>query len=79
MPEPGSTKPYDAWKAAGLVGSLAMEVGIAVLGGYFGGRYIDRLTDGGKTWMIAGTLAGLALGLAGAVLLIKRFLEDSNG
>ncbi|WP_058300304.1 AtpZ/AtpI family protein [Gorillibacterium timonense] len=79
MPEPGSNRPNEAWKAAGLVGSLGVEVALAVLGGHFAGRYIDRLTNGGKTWMIAGTLAGLVLGLAGAVLLIKRFLEDTNG
>jgi len=79
MPDPGSKGPHEAWKAAGLVGTLGVEVAIGIMGGYFGGRYLDRLTGGGKTWMIAGTFVGLALGLAGAVLLIKRFLEDTNG
>lgn len=79
MPDPGSHKPNEAWKAAGLVGTLGVEVALGILGGYAVGRWIDRLTNGGKAWMIAGTLAGLALGLAGAVLLIKRYLEETNG
>ncbi|WP_040952304.1 AtpZ/AtpI family protein [Gorillibacterium massiliense] len=67
------------WKAAGLVGGLATEVVVLVLAGYFIGSYISRLTGGGKSWIIGGVLTGLALGIAGAALTVKRFLEDSNG
>lgn len=66
------------WKAAGLVGALGTDLVVCLAIGYFGGSYLSRRMGGHKGWIIAGVLIGLAIGLVGIVLLIKRFLEDAN-
>ncbi|MBC8079265.1 MAG: hypothetical protein H7X86_02895 [Gorillibacterium sp.] len=66
------------WKAAGMVGGLGMVMVVFVLMGYYGGSYISRLT-GYKGWVIGGVLAGFSLGIVGAVLMVKRVLEDTDG
>ena len=66
------------WKAAGLGSALGMEVVVFVLMGYFGGSFISRRT-GHIGWLIGGLLAGFALGIVGAVLMVWRVLEDTDG
>ena len=66
------------WKAAGMVGALGIEVVVFVLLGYFCGSYISRLT-GHTGWVIGGVLVGFSLGIVGAVLMVRRVLEDSDG
>lgn len=66
------------WRAAALVGVLGIDLALCVLLGYFGGAYISNRTGGQKFWVIVGLLTGLLAGIVSGILLIKRFLEDTN-
>lgn len=66
------------WRAAGLVGALGADLVVCMALGYFAGRYVSNLTGGQTGWIVAGVLAGLAVGIFSIVLLIKRFLEDTD-
>ncbi|MCL6458629.1 MAG: hypothetical protein K6T85_11545 [Gorillibacterium sp.] len=61
-----------------MVGALSTEVVVFVLVGYFCGSYISR-HSGHTGWVIGGVLTGLVLGIIGAVLMVKRVLEDTDG
>ena len=65
------------WKYAGAAGAIGMNLVVSILLGYFGGSYISRQT-GHQGWVVGGVLAGLFVGLASIVLLVRRFLEDMN-
>jgi len=75
MKRPGSKN--NPWKAAGLVSAIGADLIVCMVGGYYAGTYISDRT-GQQGWIPAGVIAGMLLGIVGVVLLIKRFLEDSN-
>ena len=63
------------WRAAALVGVMGVDAAVCVTLGYF----LGRLWGGTPVWVAVGTLAGLAVGILTCVMLVKRFLEDSDG
>jgi ATP synthase protein I len=66
------------WKTAGLMGALGTNMVVCLLIGYFGGSYISERTGGHKGWVIAGVMTGLFVGIISIVLIIKRFMEDTD-
>lgn len=68
---------HSPMKYAGLAGAIGMDLVVCILLGYFGGVFLSNRT-GQKFWMAACVLLGLFVGLAFIVLLIKRFMEETN-
>lgn len=66
------------WRAAGWVSAIGVDLAVCILLGYFGGAYLARLTGGKEVWVIVGVLTGVVAGIAGAVVMIKRLLEEPN-
>lgn len=73
-------KPSDgnSWRVVGLLGAVGADIAICMFVGYAVGRYFDRL-QGGTIWTIIGVVAGFLLGLTSIILIIKRYLEGSDG
>lgn len=65
-------------KAAGLVGTLGVDLIVCMALGYFAGAFISRRMGGQDGWIIGGVLTGFVIGLVSIVLLIKRSLEDTD-
>lgn len=65
-------------KVVGMFGAIGVDIAVFMFAGYAGGRYLERLTDS-KWWTVAGVAAGFFLGVTSVVLIVKRFLEGSDG
>jgi ATP synthase protein I len=66
------------WKMAGLMGALGTDMVLCLVLGYFGGSFISERMGGHKGWIIAGVMTGLVVGIVSIVLIIKRFMEDTD-
>lgn len=64
--------------AVGLMGAIGIQIAVCIVIGYVIGSYVTDLT-GSKGWVIGGVLTGLAAGIGSAVLVVKKFLEGSDG
>lgn len=43
--------------------TIGMEIAVPIIGGYFGGKYLDELYATGKAWTIGLSLFGVFTGL----------------
>ena len=59
-------------KLAGRVGSVGIELVVATLIGYFGGRWVDGFFGTGKVFALIGLLFGIAAGFRGLYFLSKK-------
>jgi len=67
------------WIAAGVVGAIGIEVAVCILIGYGIGRLASHYWGGGSGWLVGGILFGLAAGLFGAFMLVKKVLGEADG
>lgn len=67
------------WRAAGLVGVIGIDLAVCLGAGIWLGRLAGEYWGGSKLTVVAGILIGLAAGITGAVLLIKKFTGGSHG
>lgn len=65
-------------RAAGLVGAVGVDIVVCMLLGYYAGAWVSEWMGGNKQWIAGGLLAGLFIGIANVVFLIKFFLEETN-
>ena len=54
-----------------IASQLALSLAVAVLLGFFAGRYLDSLLATGPVFMIVGSLLGMVAGFAGTVQLVR--------
>jgi F0F1-type ATP synthase assembly protein I len=74
-----TNKPKDnPWKAVALVSAIGFDLVVCMAAGYFGGSYMSRLAGGKPIWIVAGIVLGLAVGIAGVVLLLRTYTEGSE-
>jgi len=66
------------WRAAAFASAAGVNLVVCIALGYFAGSFMSQRMGGQKGWLIAGVLTGMFVGLASIVLLIRRFLEDTN-
>ena len=59
-------------KLAGRVGSVGIELVIAMLIGWYGGRWLDEKLGTSKTFALIGLLLGIAAGFRSLFRLSKR-------
>jgi hypothetical protein len=60
------------WRAAGLVGSVGGTLGFSLWLGYWLGDKLDA-ARGTTSWSLTGMIAGLAVGILSAIILIRAF------
>lgn len=63
------------WRAAGLVGAMGVNVAVCIGVGY----WLGAALGGTPLWVMAGIAAGLVVGIAACVAMVKLVLGDSDG
>ncbi|MFD1887470.1 AtpZ/AtpI family protein [Paenibacillus wenxiniae] len=66
------------WKAVGLVGAIGIDLTVCTLAGFWFGSWLDRLWNGSGIGIAVGVLAGLAVGIVGIIVIIKKIVGDPN-
>jgi len=75
LEEPKSKK-SGVFTALAVTTTIGTELAITVLLGFYGGRALDNWL-GTEPWLlVAGVLAGVALGIFGIVQTLQRFFKD---
>ncbi len=75
MEEPKSKK-NGAFTALAVTTTIGTELAITVLLGFYGGRALDNWLDTEPWFLVAGVLAGVALGILGIVKTMQQFFKD---
>jgi hypothetical protein len=70
MPPKGDD--FGAMRALALVGQLGLVFAIPVVAGAMAGAWLDKQTDAGVLFLLAGLAAGLLIGGFGAYRIIIR-------
>ncbi|OPY59678.1 MAG: putative F0F1-ATPase [Pelotomaculum sp. PtaU1.Bin035] len=65
-----------ALQALALTTAIGTELAITVLLGFFGGQYLDRLLGTAPWLLLAGVLAGIAVGVAGIYKTLMVFFRE---
>ncbi|HET6149124.1 MAG TPA: AtpZ/AtpI family protein [Polyangia bacterium] len=66
------------WRTAGTTGAVGIEIAVAIIIGYLGGRFLDRKL-GTEPWIsYAGLLAGIGAAVK-ALLRVVRSYRRENG
>ena len=66
------------WRAVGMAGAASADLAICILLGYWGGSWLSGLMDGQKIYVALGALAGLFVGIASVIILIRYYLKDES-
>ena len=70
LPDPGSSSlSLSTLAGLGLANACSLAVGLGL------GHYLDGRLDTGPVFVLIGITAGLALGLAGSFVQIRRYLK----
>ncbi|GAX89372.1 membrane protein [Effusibacillus lacus] len=69
-----SDKKDNPWQALGLVSAIGADLAGCVLGGVYLGMWLDGQIGTAPVFLIVGLVTGLAAGIYGIMLLIKRFM-----
>lgn len=56
--------------------TIGAELAVTVLLGFYGGRALDNWLGTDPWFLVAGVLAGVALGIVGIVHTMQRFFKD---
>ena len=75
MEEPKSKK-SGVFTALAVTTTIGTELAITVLLGFYGGRALDNWLDTEPWFLVAGVLAGVALGILGIVKTMQQFFKD---
>ena len=66
------------WRIAGNTGAVGIEIAVAVILGYYGGRFLDRKL-GTEPWIsYAGLLAGIGAAIKALVRVVRMYRRDSE-
>jgi ATP synthase protein I len=66
------------WRIAGNTGAVGIEIAVAVIIGYLGGRYLDRKL-GTEPWIsYAGLLAGIGAAIKALLRVVRAYKRDSG-
>jgi ATP synthase protein I len=60
------------WRAAGTTGAVGIEIAVAIIIGYLGGRFLDRKL-GTTPWI---SYAGLVAGMGAAIKALLRVIRS---
>lgn len=63
-------------QALALTTTIGTELAVAVLLGFFGGQYLDRLFGTAPWLLLTGVLTGIAVGVAGIYKTLMGFLGE---
>jgi len=63
------------FQALALTTTIGIELAIAVVLGYYGGKYLDGRFATGPWFLLAGVLVGLAAGVAGVFKTLQGYFE----
>ncbi|MVP01493.1 MULTISPECIES: AtpZ/AtpI family protein [Paenibacillus] len=66
------------WKAAGMVGAIGIDIAFCMIAGYAIATYLVNRFGGSKAWIAGGLMIGLFVGIVSVVMLLKKFLEESD-
>jgi F0F1-type ATP synthase assembly protein I len=65
------------WRIAGTTGAVGIEIAVAIIIGYLGGRFLDRKL-GTEPWIsYAGLLAGMGAAIKALVRVVRSYRRDS--
>ncbi|KJR96015.1 MAG: hypothetical protein VR68_16520 [Peptococcaceae bacterium BRH_c4a] len=64
-----------ALQAMAVTTAIGAEMAITVTLGFFGGRLLDEKFNTDPWLMVTGILLGVAAGVWGIILIVKRFLD----
>lgn len=67
-----------AWRAAGLVSAVGVNIAVCTLLGFYGGGWLGEWLGGGPIWSAIGVLIGIFVGFVGAFMMIRKVLEEPN-
>ncbi|MDF9407627.1 AtpZ/AtpI family protein [Pelotomaculum isophthalicicum JI] len=65
-----------ALQAMGLTTAIGTELAVTVVSGYYCGLYLDRHFGTGPWLMLAGVIAGIAIGITGIYKTLQRFFAE---
>jgi len=74
--EPNKRNRGPALQAVGLASAISTEIAVTVLAGYYCGQFLDRHFATGPWFMLAGVVAGIAIGIAGIYKTLQRFFTE---
>ena len=64
------------WRIAGNTGAVGIEIAVAIIIGYLGGRFLDRKL-GTEPWIsYAGLLAGIGAAIKALLRVIRAYRRD---
>jgi ATP synthase protein I len=64
------------WRIAGTTGAVGIEIAVAIIIGYLGGRFLDRKL-GTEPWIsYAGLLAGIGAAIKALVRVTRNYRRD---
>ena len=64
------------WRIAGNTGAVGIEIAVAIIIGYLGGRFLDRKL-GTEPWIsYAGLLAGIGAAIKALLRVIRTYRRD---
>lgn len=64
------------WRIAGTTGAVGIEIAVAIIIGYLGGRFLDRKL-GTTPWIsYAGLLAGMGAAIKALLRVIRTYKRD---
>jgi len=65
-----------AFQAMGMTAAIGTELAVTVVSGYYCGQYLDRQFATAPWLMLAGVMAGIAVGIAGIYKILQRFVRE---
>jgi F0F1-type ATP synthase assembly protein I len=66
------------WRIAGTTGAVGIEVAVAIVIGYFGGKFLDR-TFGTTPWLTyLGFLAGIGAAIKALVRITRSYRRSEK-
>lgn len=75
MPAPGrKDSPFEGLSALALVSQVGLVMAVAIVGGVFGGIYLDPWLGGTGLVIALGALVGVGAGMYGVYSLLSREL-----
>ena len=64
------------WRIAGTTGAVGIEVAVAIIIGYFGGKYLDGKLHTTPWISYVGLLAGIGAAVKALVRVVRNYRRD---